>query len=157
MSEAAKAKIRETRYTAAAVITVAGPLLAAALAEGGVSKWVAVVIAVAGVLTGGAGTAVAAAKTRAQRKDGVFDPAPEPPSPLDLVVENLPVVAQAVAQAQAVVESTQADLDRVRQVAVDALGPLAPVVDTVRNVTIQAGLSAVEQAIAKARAGAPDQ
>ncbi|BDY33144.1 hypothetical protein [Mycolicibacterium mageritense] len=116
-TEDQRAKVRQARYTAAAVIAAAGPALAIALSEGGVSKWIAFAVAVGGALTGAAGSAVAASKTRAQRADGMFEPAPEVvvPSPADQVIQALPTVVEQAAQAAA-------ELDRVKQAAIDALG-----------------------------------
>lgn len=110
------AKIRQARYTAAAVVTVAGPALAVALSEGGVSKWIAFAVAVAGVLTGTAGSAYAAHNTRSQRAGGVFDAPPEvvEQTPADQIIQNIPVVVQNAAGAVA-------ELDRVKQAATDAL------------------------------------
>ncbi|ORA23389.1 hypothetical protein [Mycobacterium aquaticum] len=118
-----KAKIRQYRYTAAAVITVVGTPLAVALVEGGVSKWVAVAVAAASMLTGAAGSAAAASKTRSQRADGVFDepaPEPEPVSPADQIINALPAVIGNVAHATS-------EFDRVKQAASDALGAAVPV------------------------------
>lgn len=154
--EAQKAKAREFRYSAGLVINIAGPAIGAALLEGGVSKWIAAAFAVAGVLGGSHQLGKAAKTVKGQRADGMFDPTPEPEprSPFDLVVDNLPALAGAVSQAQAEVESRMADLDKVRQVAADTLGPLAPAVEDVAKQVQKAGLTAVQQALAAARAGA---
>ena len=110
------AKIRQTRYTASAVVATAGPALAIALAEGGVSKWVAFVVAVGSAFTGAAGSAYAAKNTKGQRADGHFDPV----SPADAIIAALPAVIDAKAQAEA-------DIERVKAAATDALGQV-PVV-----------------------------
>lgn len=113
-----KAKIRQYRYTAAAVITAGGPALALALAQGGVSKWIAFAVAIGGVLTGTLENANAARKVSEQRKDGTFDAAPEPlPSPVDQIINSVPVV---IGTATAALD----DLGRVRE-ATEQLGGLA--------------------------------
>lgn len=138
ISEAQKAKIRQKRYAAAAAITVLAPLLATALAEGGVSKWVALVVGSLGFLSGAGGLGVAAAKTRVQRENGVFDEPAEQPSMLEQVVNGINEIAQAA-------ETTAAAKDTVAQTAATVLGiGVTAVVD---------GASAVDQAIAAARKG----
>lgn len=134
ISEAQKAKIRQHRYTAAAALTVLGPALAAALAEGGVSKWLAVLVAAAGLLSGAGAAATAAAKTRAQRDAGLFDETeqPEPPSTLDQVVNGLNEIAQTAAAAVAAKDTVSQAAAQVLGIGVDAA-------------------SAVDQAIAAAR------
>lgn len=116
--EGYKSKVREHRYTAAALITVAGPALALALEQGGVSNWVAVVIAVGSVLTGAAGLGTAAVKTREQRNNGTFDPPPPPPAPVSPVDQVLGGLAEVTGRA---VEAGR-DLDKVTQAASSALG-----------------------------------
>lgn len=135
ISEAQKAKIRQKRYAAAAAITVLAPLLATALAEGGVSKWVALVVGALGFLSGAGGLGVAAAKTRVQRENGVFDE-PEPVSAVEQVINGLNVIVDAA-------QSAVADRDTITQAAASVLGVgVNAVVD---------GASAVDQAIAAAR------
>ncbi len=94
INEDQKAKVRQYRYTAAAVVGTAGPALAIALAQGGVSKWIAVAVAAASVITGAGGSAVAAAKTKTQRDDGLFTPT-EQPDLLDQVTTGLTQLSQA--------------------------------------------------------------
>lgn len=84
------AKIRQYRYTAAAFITAGGPALALALAQGGVSKWIAFAIAIGGVLTGTLENANAARKVAEQRNNGTFDEAP--PDPVGNVFEQLGIL-----------------------------------------------------------------
>lgn len=132
ISEAQKAAIRQKRYAAAAAITVLAPVLATALAEGGVSKWVAVVVAALGLFTGAGGLAAAAAKTRTQREAGVFDQ-PEPQSPVDQVLNGLNQIVDAAASAVAA-------RDTVTQAAATVLGVGAAQVS-----------SAVDRAIESAR------
>lgn len=114
------AKIRQTRYTAASVITVAGPALAVALAQGGVDKWIAFAIAVASVFTGAAGTAYAAKNTRSQRVEGRFDPTPEPLSPAEQIINGYNALGGVRAQ-------VAADIDKVTQAAKTAFGTIGPV------------------------------
>lgn len=134
ITEAQKAKIRQHRYTAAAALTVIGPALAAALAEGGASKWLAVFVAAAGLLSGAGAAATAASKTRVQRESGMFDEQ-STPSTLEQVIDGLTGIAQAAA-------SAVADKDRVTAAAASVLG--VGVVDAA---------TAVDEAIAAARRG----
>lgn len=121
------AKIRQTRYTAAAVIAAAGPALAVALAQGGVDKWIAVAIAVAGVFTGAAGSAYAAKNTRSQRADGQFDPTPEPLSPAEQIINGYSTLSGV--QAQVV-----ADIGKVAEVAKTAFGTIGAVGPVTYNI-----------------------
>ena len=114
------AKIRETRYTAAAVISVAGPALAVALAQGGVSNWIAFAVAVGSVFTGAAGSAYAAKNTRSQRAGGQFDPTPEPLSPAEQIINGYNTLSGV--QAQVV-----ADIGKVAEVAKTAFGTIGAV------------------------------
>ncbi|MCX2931425.1 hypothetical protein ORI20_14160 [Mycobacterium sp. CVI_P3] len=137
MNEAQRAQIREYRYKAAAVFTLAGPAIGAALAEGGVSKWIAAIIAVAGILTGTAAAGTAGAKTKRQRVGGVFDPAPEPEpvNPVTRVQGDLQQIANDAA-------AKVGDLQTVTQVAAAVLPGLGTaMVDTV--------IDAADEAIAK--------
>lgn len=138
------AKIRQLRYTAAAVITVAGPALAAALAEGGASKWIAVAVAVGGLLTGTAGSAYAAHNTRAQRADGTFD---APASPVDQVLGGLSAITGAQATAAEVAAQAADDLAKVTTAITGAIGGV-PVIGPALGV--QAG-DLVQQVIDAAR------
>lgn len=131
ISETQKAAIRQKRYAAAGAITVLAPLLSAALLEGGVSKWVAVAVAVLGLATGASGLGVAAAKTRTQREAGVFDE-PEPKSPVEQVLSGLNEIVDSAANAVAA-------RDTITQAAATVLG-----------IGVDAA-TAVDQAIAAAR------
>lgn len=106
-----KARIRQIGYRVAAVASVAGPLLAVALTEGGVSNWVALAVATISALFAGTGAAVAARQTRRQINEGRFaDPAST--DPVEVVVSGLQAItaaAQAAEAAKATVTQAAAD------------------------------------------------
>lgn len=135
ISEAQKAAIRQKRYAAAAAITALAPLLSAVLLEGGVSTWIALVVGVLGIISGAGGLGVAAAKTKTQRENGVFDEV-QPPSTQEQVVNGITEIVQAA-------EATAAAKNAVAQAAATVLG--------VGLTTAVDAASAVDQAIAAAR------
>lgn len=135
ISEAQKAKIRQKRYAAAAAITALAPLLSAVLLEGGVSTWIALVVGVLGIISGAGGLGVAAAKTKTQRENGVFDEV-QPPSTQEQVVNGITEIVQAA-------EATAAAKNAIAQAAATVLG--------VGLTTAVDAASAVDQAIAAAR------
>lgn len=113
MNEEQKAKARELRYKVALLGNTCGPLLGTALLAGGVNEWLALAVAAIGILTGSAGNAVAAGKTKRQIEDGTF--APKPDLDLSEVVsrglkEMVDTAAVAVGRLNAVTEVAAAVL-----------------------------------------------
>jgi hypothetical protein len=130
-----QAKVRQYRYTAATVIALAGPALAAALAAGGVSKWIAVAVAVGTALTGPAGTAYAAKNTKSQVNDGMFTPTPEPEPEPPLPLPD--VVLGAMQQAAQNVATSVSELDAIKNGASQILGTvLGPQLGSVAQATL---------------------
>lgn len=134
-----QAKVRQYRYAAAAVVAAAGPALAVALAQGGVSKWIAVAVAAAGVISGTAGSAVAASKTKTQRADGMFaDPEPvEAPDVLDVVTNGLTQLSQEK-------DDALAKYDQATAVAGQVLGLIVPDIATKVEQAVRAARSVVD-------------
>lgn len=124
-----KAKIRQYRYLAASILTLAGPAIAAALLEGGVSKWIAAAVAIGGVLSGAGALGQAASRTKSQRADGMFDPAPAPPTPLEQVITGVAATVQNKLNADAGVRQMQ---DTVTE-ALSKLPGLSPVQQAIRD------------------------
>lgn len=110
-------KARQTLYLGGTIVT---GIIGIALLWGGIDSTTAnsvnQIVGGLGVLLGGTSSAVAAAKTGQQRKDGTFDQL----SPADAIINALPAVLDAKAQAEA-------DIQRVTEAARDALGQV-PVV-----------------------------
>lgn len=122
-----KAKIRQVRYNASALISAAGPALAAALLFGGVDKWLAFFVAAAGSITGAVAARKAGSKTGQQRADGMFDSAPEVP--------DVPVREQAINAVATVVEDAAAktaDLAAVATAVAEKLG--IPAMNTAKSI-----------------------
>lgn len=122
MTEEQKATVREWRYKMALLANVCGPLLGTALIAGGVKEWVALAVAAAGVITGAAGNAMAAGKTKTQINDGTFAEKVEADLS-EVVAEGLKAMADqasvAVGKLNAVTEVAAAVLPGVMAAAVD--------------------------------------
>ncbi len=137
--EEQRAQIRKVRYTAGSVVTLLGPALGAALLQGGADKWVALIVAILGIVGGSATNAMAATKVGKQINDGQFSP-PPPVDPVQMVTD---VMNQIANEAAAKVNN----LNAVTQVAATVLPGLAiGGVGAIAN-----GVSAVEAAINEAR------
>ncbi|QFG04586.1 holin [Mycobacterium phage Keziacharles14] len=107
-------KIRQSIYLLG---TVVSGVVGIALVWGGIDAGVAAnidsILTGLGALVGSGTSATAATKVNSQRKDGTF----ETTSPLEAVIQNIPVVVGAAAKAQS-------DLERLREAATEAVADI---------------------------------
>ncbi|AGT14261.1 holin [Mycobacterium phage Adzzy] len=117
-------KIRQSVYLAGTVISgIVGILLLWGGIDAGAAANLDQIVTGLGALIGGGANAAAARKVNTQRKDGTFETAEEV-SPVDQVINSLPVIVQKANDAAA-------DLERVKEAAAavagatPVIGPLA--------------------------------
>lgn len=107
-------KVRQSVYLIGTIISgVVGVALIWGGIDAGSASNIEAIISGIGALIGGGASATAARTVKEQRNAGTFDST----SPIDAVINNIPVIFETASKAQA-------DVDRLRGAAFDAIGDL---------------------------------